>query len=85
MNIELNDLVLGVLYGTKSELSQHYKIINNEYPVLVGADFWHRVTGDEQFYFHLIDSIGEVANEANGKKLMADTIKQLSDQIEKDL
>ena len=42
MEITLNDLIVGVFYGTHAELSGHYKKIHKEHPVIVGLEFWHR-------------------------------------------
>jgi len=41
INLTNNDLILGVLYGEKSQLSQHYQKIDKLHPVVVGKDFWH--------------------------------------------
>jgi len=82
LDIRIDDLIVGVLYGTPSELSSHYKKIEKEFPVFVGQNFWHRLTGSEKFYFELIDAIGEVAIEYDGTKLLAESIKKLSKEIE---
>lgn len=85
LNIGLNDLVVGVLYGTPDELSSHYKKINEEYPVLVGQEFWHRLTGVEDFYQRLTDAIGDVATEFDSSKLIEEVIEALAEEIEKTL
>ncbi|MBD1558510.1 restriction endonuclease [Vibrio sp. S9_S30] len=54
MLLNNNDLIMGVLYGTAGELSQHYMTINEQYPVIVGQEFWHRLTGYEEFYHELV-------------------------------
>lgn len=73
-------LVVGVLYGEENNLSGHYKALRDDhrYPVLVGADFWHHLTGAPDFYKRLIDTIAQVAVEANGKKLIEETITALA-------
>jgi hypothetical protein len=85
--ITVNDLIVGILYGERAQLSGHYKAIenNHHYPVIIGMDFWHRLTGDENFYLELIQAFAEVANEADSSKLLQDTIKQLamSEDIQK--
>lgn len=81
LNIGLNDLVVGVLYGEKIQLSSHYKSIEKDYPVLVGEEFWYRLTGDENFYTELIDAIGDVAIEVNGKEVLEETIQALAEEI----
>jgi len=82
LNIGVNDMIVGVIYGETSELSSHYKRINEKYPVLVGKDFWHRLTGKEDFYFDLINAVGEVALEVDGTKILNQTIEALSKEIE---
>lgn len=76
------DCVVGVFYGQKQDLSQHYKEINEEYPVVIGEDFWHRLTGDENFYDLLIGSFAEVALEVNGTGIIKETIDLLAAEIE---
>lgn len=55
-----NDLVLGVLYGSEDQLSQHYKRIDQKYPVIIGKDFWHRITGFPEFYPKLVIELDSV-------------------------
>ncbi len=86
--IDISDLIVGVFYGTKEELSQHYKKIDEEYPVYVGQEFWYRITGNENFYYDLIEAIVEVSEEIekkgeNEKDLLDDVIDELSKEIEK--
>lgn len=82
LNIGINDMIVGVIYGDEAELSSHYKKISNNYPVYIGQDFWHRLTGKEDFYFELIDAIGEVALEVDASKVVENTIKELAKEIE---
>ncbi|WP_157208577.1 PmeII family type II restriction endonuclease [Mariniflexile maritimum] len=82
LNISINDLVVGVVYGEASELSSHYKRINQNYPVLIGKEFWFRLTGKEDFYLDLIDAIGEIALEVDGTKVLHQTIEALAKEIE---
>lgn len=83
LRIAIDDMIVGVLYGEESELSTHYKRIAERYPVIIGVDFWYRLTGDEDFYFDLIDSIGEVAIEVNGANLIDEVVKNLAEDIRK--
>ena len=78
------DMIVGVLYGTQNELSMHYRKLQQDYPVLVGKDFWHRLTGDENFYTDLIDAFGEVAKESNAKELIEQVVQELAKNIMKD-
>lgn len=82
LNIGLNDMVVGVIYGEQEELSSHYKKIDTKYPVIVGKTFWYRLTGKEDFYFELIDAFGDVALEVDGTKVIQETIDTLSKEIE---
>ncbi len=84
LSIGLNDLVVGVFYGQPEELSTHYKRIEQTYPVYVGKDFWHRLTGDEDFYRVLTDAIGDVASEYDGSKLIESVIVDLAAEIRKE-
>lgn len=83
LNVGINDMIVGVVYGDESELSSHYKKIGATYPVIIGKDFWHRLTGKEDFYFELIDAIGEVALEVDGSNVVEQTIATLALEIEK--
>lgn len=84
LNIGVNDLIVGIIYGQESELSAHYKKLDKEYnyPVIIGKDFWHRLTGKEGFYFDIITSIGEIALEVDGSKVLQETIQALAKEIE---
>lgn len=83
LNIGLEDLIVGVLYGEENELSAHYRNIQKSYPVYIGQEFWKRLTGDENFYFELTNAIGEVAIEVDGRATLEKTINALAAEIEK--
>ncbi|MEE9362991.1 MAG: PmeII family type II restriction endonuclease [Cellulophaga sp.] len=57
INLNNSDLILGVLYGEESQLSQHYKKIDQQFPVIVGKEFWHRITGFPDFYNTLVSNL----------------------------
>lgn len=80
LNIAISDMVVGVLYGNKNQLSTHYKNISDKhhYPVLAGQEFWHHMTGDEEFYKELTETIAQVANEFDGSELLEKTIEKLA-------
>ena len=67
LRIPHEDMVVGIIYGANSQVSSHYKRITSQYhfPVVVGEDFWYRLTGDEDFYVEMLQAIGSVAVEAN--------------------
>ena len=75
-------MIVGVVYGEDSELSSHYKKISESFPVIIGREFWHRLTGKEDFYFELIDAVGEVALEVDGSHIVEDTIAKLAVEIQ---
>lgn len=81
LNIGIHDMIVGVVYGEEAELSSHYKRIGQNYPVHIGQDFWHRLTGKEDFYFDLIDAIGDVALEVDARKVVEKTIENLAKEI----
>lgn len=85
LDIGINDLVVGVMYGEKEELNAHYNSIIKEHPVFVGKDFWHHLTGDENFYFEMIEAFGEEAKIVNGKDLLETTIEKLASNIQSKL
>jgi hypothetical protein len=60
INLNNNDLILGVLYGEKEQLSQHYRKIDEKHPVIIGKDFWHRLTGYPNFYSKLVSELDEL-------------------------
>lgn len=77
------DCVVGVFYGSFDDLSTMYKTINESHPVYAGKEFWRRLTGDENFYGELIETIAEVAKEVNGTAIISDAIQKLASEIEK--
>lgn len=81
LKITFDDLIVGVLYGEKNKLSTHYKNIEKKhnYPVHVGQDFWHRLTGDKEFYFELVKALASIAKDSDGTDLLEKTIKSLSE------
>lgn len=57
MKLNNSDLILGVLYGEEDQLSQHYKKIDQQFPVIIGKEFWHRITGFPDFYDKLVSNL----------------------------
>jgi hypothetical protein len=80
-DVGINDLVVGILYGEPSQISSHYQRIETRHPVIVGAEFWYALTGDKEFYYHLIDAFGEVALEVDGTAKLEETIQTLTEEI----
>lgn len=79
----LTDCIVGVLYGTHDDISANYKAIEKNYPVIVGADFWLRLTGDSNFYYDLIAAFAECADNYKQTDLLDKTIEALAEDIKK--
>jgi hypothetical protein len=82
LKINLSDLVFCLTYGEESEKNSFVRALEKEYIVYMGKDFWHRFTGDQNFYRDLIQSAGEIAKEINMKDIVDNVIKDLSKDIE---
>lgn len=80
LRIAHEDLIVGVIYGTPDDLSSFYKKITrvHHYPVFIGHEFWHRLTGDQDFYDDLLSAIGSVAIEADFSKEFEEVIRKLA-------
>jgi len=80
LRIAHNDLIVGVIYGQPHELSNFYRKITAEhnYPVYIGQEFWHRLTGDSSFYNDLLAAIGSVAVESDFSKEFEEVVKMLA-------
>ncbi|WOD06038.1 PmeII family type II restriction endonuclease [Marinomonas sp. GJ51-6] len=80
LRIAHEDLIVGVIYGTPDDLSNFYRKITrvHHYPVFIGQEFWHRLTGDHDFYDDLLSAIGSVATEADFSKEFEDVIRTLA-------
>jgi hypothetical protein len=83
-SISLNnsDLILGVLYGDESQLSQHYKKIDERHPVIIGQDFWHRITGYPDFYNKLVSSLDEMILGLDSEDFFIEGYNELTKEIE---
>lgn len=81
--MQVDDMIVGVLYGEADELSGNYKTINSHYPVYCGAEFWEHLTGDKKFYLRLAKAFGEVVEEdgIDGSQLIRKKIKAIAKEI----
>jgi len=81
LRVTHSDMIVGVIYGESSQLNGHYKRITKQYdfPVYAGKGFWHRLTGDENFYQDLIAAVGSVAIEADYSSEFQEVIRELSE------
>lgn len=83
MGLQFDDLIVGVLYGERDNLSAFYRAIDAHYPVLCGADFWERLTGDRDFYNRLAKAFGEVVEEdgIDGSSLILQKVDEIAQEI----
>lgn len=81
--VQVDDMIVGVLYGDKCDLSDHYKVIDSHYSVYCGMEFWEHITGDKQFYHRLAKAFGEVVEEdgIDGSKLIQKKISEIAKEI----
>lgn len=83
MGLQFDDLVVGVLYGERVNLSANYKAIDAHYPVLCGTEFWERLTADKNFYYQLAKTFGEVVEEdgIDGSALILAKVNEIAQEI----
>ena len=84
LDLKTTDMVFCLLYGEQDEKNGFVQELENDYVVIIGQEFWHRFTGDKDFYRDLIDTFGEVAVEVNMKKEIDEVIIGLSEEIKKE-
>lgn len=81
-SINNTDFTVGIIYGEESELSQHYKRINDTFPVIIGKDFWHRLTGYPNFYENLVAALYCSIDNIDTKDLLNAGCEKLAKEIE---
>lgn len=81
-NINNTDFIVGIIYGKESELSQHYKCINETFPVCIGKDFWHRLTGYPNFYDNLIETLYQGIGRLDARNVLNEGCEKLAKEIE---
>ena len=83
LKVQIDDMIVGVLYGEASELSANYRAINSFFPVYCGSEFWEHITGDKQFYHRLAKAFGEVVDEdgIDGSHLIHNKIVEIAKEI----
>lgn len=79
--INNTDFIVGVLYGEPSELSQHYKRIDRMHPVIIGREFWHRLTGFSHFYDGLVIALHESIINLETKDIFKEGCDKLTNEI----
>lgn len=81
-DVRIGDLIFCLIYGESDEKNSFIRELEQDYNVFIGRDFWHRFTGDSNFYRSLIQASGEVANDIDMKEIVDEVILELSHQIE---
>ena len=82
MSLNNSDLILGVLYGDEEQLSQHYKKIDQQFPVIIGKEFWHRITGFSNFYEKLVANLDQMILNLDTEDFFKKGYMALAEQIE---
>lgn len=82
--LQTTDMMFCLLYGEPDQKSTFIKELEKDYVVSMGKDFWHRFTGDEDFYYDLIQAMGEVATEVNMKEDVEGIIRDLAKSIDRE-
>lgn len=80
-----NDFIVGVLYGEQLQLSMHYKKIDEIYPVVIGREFWHRITGFPNFYDGLVVALHEIINHLDTKEFITKGCEELAEDVRKSI
>ena len=83
LKVDMEDYVFALFYGHRSEINNFIQAIDEDNTVLVGAEFWHRLTGDENFYEDLVMEINDLAEELDSRKILETTIAKLATDIRK--
>lgn len=80
LRIAQDDLIVCVLYGDESELSNHYLELKNKHhiPIFTGNQFWTALTGSNTFYDRIIETLAQASSDTRVKKAIDDTVTALS-------
>lgn len=86
LDVQFDDIVVGVLFGKYADVSDAYMVLNAQYPVLCGANFWLHLTGDKSFYNRILKAIGEVLDEGDfeGSEHLQAEIKKIAEEIKQE-
>lgn len=76
-----SDFMVGVLYGEVNELSMHYKTIDRTHPVIIGKEFWHRITGFPNFYNGLVTELHKCINSLDTSEKFNKGCEALANEI----
>lgn len=82
-NLEANDLCVGVLYGTPEQLNSRYLGLqeNHHIPVIIGKNFWYRLTGEPEFYAELAQAFADSVTSIDSTRHLNQVTNELAQQI----
>lgn len=80
--VQAEDYMFCLLYGEQWEKNTFVRAIEKDFPVVMGKDFWHRFTGDPDFFNDLVVAVGEVANEFDSRAVIDEVTAKLAKDIE---
>lgn len=83
LQLQTTDMMFCLLYGEEHEKNGFIQEVEKDYIVSMGQNFWHRFTGDPDFYKDLIKALEEAAVEVNMQQEVEDVIDKLAIDIEK--
>lgn len=85
---EMPTFAVCISYGEISDISSHYKNIAKEEiggqintPIYIGKDFWHRLTGNENFYNELLTLFIEAFEEEDCSEIFQSNLDSLTAEI----
>jgi len=83
--LAFQDLVVAIAYGTEDQLNQNFRVLREKHhlTVLVGYDFWYRLTGDKNFYRDLTLAFARAAEELDTEGLIEKTVNALAKRLAK--
>ena len=73
------------LFGPSEVLSMStsYMVLEAQYPVWCGDEFWLHLTGDKNFYIRMLQAMGEVLDEGDfeGSEILQAKVKEFAEEI----
>jgi len=85
LSIPFNDFVFCLLYGLPDQKNSFVQEVEQEYTVYMGTEFWHRLTGKENFYDNLITCLHEIIDDVNETETIEAVIQELTQEISKEI
>lgn len=79
-NLKHEDLSIGVMFGEEHQLNAHFLKLREQYgwDVLIGKDFWHRLTGDIYFMDRLVEIVRQETANADVAGLLDSIIGEIA-------